>query len=130
MAFYLSMGVSMAVEDAEALTECLALVQKGYTTLDQAISIFETVRKPRAEAVKAASLHAGKILQLPPGPTRDSRNLALKSDGASIGIVEDERFYETKSSFGIGDKLIRDWCYSYDAVEAVKKEWQRVQTAP
>jgi salicylate hydroxylase len=28
MAFYLSMGVSMAVEDAEALAECLRMVRR------------------------------------------------------------------------------------------------------
>lgn len=130
MAFYLSMGVSMAVEDAEALTECLALVERGSNTLGQAMALFEAVRKPRAEAVKAASLHAGNILQLPPGRTRDFRDMALESDGATIGNVEDEHFYETKPAFGISDKQIRDWCYSYDAVEAVKEEWQRTQRAP
>lgn len=119
----------MAVEDAEALTECLTLVQKGDTTLEQAMAIFETVRKPRAEAVKAASLHAGNILQLPLGPSRDTRNLALASDGTSIGPTEDEHFYKNKPSYGIADKQIRDWCYSYDAVEAVKQEWQRRRSA-
>jgi salicylate hydroxylase len=114
------MGVSMAVEDAEALTECLGLV---------AMAIFEAVRKPRAEAVKRASLHAGNILQLPPGPARNSRDQALATDGAYSGFMEDGRFYEKKSSYGIGDKQIRDWCYSYDAVEAVRKEWQRCQRA-
>lgn len=129
MAFYLSMGVSLAVEDAESLTACLALVEKSDATLHQAMSIFEAVRKPRAEAVKAASLHAGNTLQMSPGPGQDVRNLALASDGASIGIVKDERFFETKQSYGIADKQIRDWCYSYDAVEAVNQEWHRLGRA-
>lgn len=125
MAFYLSMGVSLAVEDAESLTACLALMHKSDIPLQQAMSIFEAVRKPRAEAVSAASLHAGNTLQLSPGIGQDVRNLALASDGASIGIVEDEQFYKNKQSYGIADKQIRDWCYSYDAVAAVEKEWQK-----
>lgn len=125
MAFYLSMGVSLAVDDAECLTACLALMNKSDTTLQQAMSIFESVRKPRAEAVSAASLHAGNTLQLSPGTGQDVRNLALASDGASIGILEDEEFYKHKQSYGIADKQIRDWCYSYDAVAAVEQEWQK-----
>lgn len=125
MAFYLSMGVSSAVEDADVLTACLALMDKSDTTLQQAMCIFEKVQKPRAEAVSAASLHAGNTLQLSPGAGQDVRNRALASDGASIGIVEDEQFYKHKQSYGIADKQIRDWCYSYDAEAAVEQEWQK-----
>ncbi|QDS75985.1 hypothetical protein FKW77_004279 [Venturia effusa] len=127
MAFYLSMGVSLAVEDAESLTACLELMDGRNTNLQQAMSIFEAVRKPRAEAVSAASLHAGYILQLSPGTAQDIRNSALASDGASIGLLKDEHFYKHKMSYGIADKQIRDWCYSYDVVAAVEKEWQRSQ---
>ncbi|KAE9984213.1 hypothetical protein BLS_002806 [Venturia inaequalis] len=125
MAFYLSMGVSSAVEDADVLTACLALMEKSDTTLQQAMCIFENVQKPRAEAVSAASLHAGNTLQLSPGAGQDVCNLALASDGASIGTVEDEQFYKHKQSYGIADKQIRDWCYSYDAEAAVEQEWQK-----
>jgi salicylate hydroxylase len=118
----------MAVEDAEVLTTCLVLVQKKETTLARAMALFEAVRMPRAEAIKDASLHAGHVLQLPPGPDRDVRDLALASDGASLGVVEDEHFYKKKYSYGIGDKQIRDWSYSYDAVKAVEQEWQRIRS--
>ncbi|TID18295.1 FAD/NAD(P)-binding domain-containing protein [Venturia nashicola] len=125
MAFYLSMGVSLAVEDADVLTACLELMKKSGITQQEAMCIFEAVRKPRAEAVSAASLHAGNTLQLPRGTDQDVRDLALASDGASIDVQEDEQFYKHKKSFGIADKQIRDWCYSYDAVAAVEQEWQK-----
>ena len=123
MAFYLSMGVSMAVEDAEALTECISLREKTTASLEQAMSIFEKVRKSRAEAVRDASLHAGNILQLPKGPEQEARDCALKDDGASAGTVDGDDFYVTRTSYGIADERIRDWCYGYDVESRVHDEW-------
>jgi salicylate hydroxylase len=123
MAFYLSMGVSMAVEDAEALTECISLQQKTDRSLEQAMAVFEKVRKERAEAVKDASLHAGNILQLPQGLEQEVRDRSLKDDGSSVRTLEGNDFYATRTSYGIADQKIRDWCYGYDVIEKVRAEW-------
>ncbi|KAF2628331.1 FAD/NAD(P)-binding domain-containing protein, partial [Macroventuria anomochaeta] len=72
MAFYLSMGVSLAIEDAAALATALDLHTsnpKGLS-LAKAMRLFEKVRKPRAERIRDASLHAGAMLHLPPGSER------------------------------------------------------------
>ncbi|EHK15690.1 uncharacterized protein TRIVIDRAFT_126766, partial [Trichoderma virens Gv29-8] len=73
MAFFMSMGVSIAVEDAAALATALDLACPSGTnsnhsdkqraaaepSLKHALHVFESVRKPRVEAVQEASLHAG-----------------------------------------------------------------------
>lgn len=123
MAFFLSMGVSMAVEDAEALAECISLREKTNSTLEHAMNVFERVRKSRAEAIRDASLHAGNILQLPKGPEQEIRDAALKDDGLSAGFVEGDDFFLTRTSYGIADGKIRDWCYGYDVVDRAHKEW-------
>ena len=126
MAFYLSMGVSMAVEDAEALTECLALREKRNAGLGYAMKVLERVRKGRAEAVRNASLHAGNILQLSKGPEQELRDQALKDDGLSAESANDADFYVKRTSYGIADQKIRDWCYGYDVVERVHQKWDEI----
>jgi len=123
MAFYLSMGVSMAVEDAETLTECISLMHTRGGGLSHAMSVFEKVRKQRAEAVRDASLHAGNMLHLPKGGQRDARDRALAVDGLIGDTGEQESFFLEKVSYGIGDQNIRDWCYGYDIEREVHTSW-------
>jgi len=125
MPFYLSMGVSMAVEDAETLAECIALKKLTTSSLEKAMAVFEGVRKPRAEAVRDASLHAGDVLQMRKGPEREVRDRAIRDDGVAVGVEEEEGddFYVTRTSYGIADRKIRDWCYGYNVAEEVLKQW-------
>jgi salicylate hydroxylase len=125
MAFYMSMGVSLAVEDAAALTECIYLQSQGNVGLDRAMAVFETVRKTRCKDVQDASLHAGNVLHLPPGPAQVARDAAMQNDGLSAEVNKKERFYAEGTSYGIADRKIRDWGYAYDVIEAVREEWNK-----
>jgi salicylate hydroxylase len=126
MAFYLSMGVSMAVEDAEALTTCLSLRERNNASPAQAMNVFETVRKARAEAVRDASLHAGNVLQLLRGPEQEHRDRALREDGLNVLSEDVDDFWLSRTSYGIADRKIRDWCYGYDVKARVYEEWERL----
>jgi salicylate hydroxylase len=126
MAFYLSMGVSMAVEDAETLAHCLALKGAGGASLKMAMDVFERVRKGRAERVRDASKHAGNVLQIV-GGEREERDRGIRDDGVEIGVrdgeSEEDEFWKSGCRYGIADQRIREWCYGYDVVEEVGKEW-------
>ncbi|KAF2729734.1 FAD/NAD(P)-binding domain-containing protein [Polyplosphaeria fusca] len=89
MAFYLSMGVSLAVEDATALASALEqhTSDADSITLSTAVKKFEEARKPRVELIRDASLHAGTMLHLPPGRDRVVRDEAALKDGF-IPMVE------------------------------------------
>jgi salicylate hydroxylase len=126
MTFHLSMGVSMAVEDAAALTECLALMESKKARLRTAMKIFETVRMERCVRVRDASLHAGNVLELPPGKEREERNRALR--GEQVGGVL-KRFWAEGTKYGIADPQIQNWCYAYDVVKEVREEWNRVDAS-
>ncbi|KAH6721740.1 putative monooxygenase [Leptodontidium sp. 2 PMI_412] len=125
MAFYLSMGVSLAVEDAETLTECVALMESRGGGLAHAMGVFERVRKRRSEAVRDASLHAGNMLHVKEGEGKDARDRALACEGVVEGGSKGERFYVEKLSYGIADQEIRDWSYGYDVRKEVGDEWQK-----
>jgi salicylate hydroxylase len=115
MAFYLSMGVSLAIEDATALAMSLDMHvdEPAEVSLARAIGLFEKVRKSRAEKIRDASLHAGAILHLPPGYQRDLRDRSATNDS----VIDEARNGDALLnwvSYGITDKTIRDECYGYD----------------
>lgn len=140
MAFYLSMGVSLAVEDAVSLTTALEVACPAsaipiddksktlrtpeavdYTKFQRALKTFETVRKRRAEAVQQASLRAGDAMLVPEGKQRDvlyelfgniNKGEGLSSQEAK---VMKERM-QSRLFEGIFNKTTTDWCYGYDAV--------------
>ena len=105
MAFYLSMGISLAIEDATALATALELhtSSPGTTPLAEALSLFEKVRNPRTEKIRDASLHAGAMLHLPPGRERDLQDKSAKNDHAVIESGEGDPLLNW-ISYGITDK--------------------------
>lgn len=123
MAFYLSMGVSLAVEDAETLIECISFMQARGGSLEHAMEVFEKVRKRRVEAVRDASLHAGNMLHLRKGKEQEERNRAMRNDGVGEQRAEEKEFYVKKMSYGIADQEIRDWSYGYDVAKEVEAAW-------
>lgn len=130
MAFYLSMGVSLAVEDAAALVSAVELHISSPSTVPiaTAVQLFEKVRKPRAEAIRDASLHAGVMLHLPPGPDRDARDKAARNDGVQEEVLRKGDCLTDWISYGITDKTIRDWCYGYDVAEDIVTEGRKLGT--
>jgi len=117
MAFYLSMGVSLAIEDATALVTALDMHMSGQSelSLKDAVRLFQDVRKPRAEKIRDASLHAGAMLHLPPGADRALRDTSAKNDGAVTEAQMGDPLLNW-ISYGITDKWIRQECYGYDVV--------------
>ncbi|KAF3009744.1 hypothetical protein E8E13_009346 [Curvularia kusanoi] len=131
MAFYLSMGVSLAIEDASALFTALDLHVSSpeKVSLLQAMSLFQKVRKPRAEKIRDASLHAGAMLHLPPGAERSLRDESAMNDGATEGAQKGDKLLEWVS-YGITDKHIRQECYGYDVISAVRQHAEEAGYAP
>lgn len=125
MAFYLSMGVSLAIEDATALATALNLHTSNTDRLPltEAIRLFEKVSKPRAERIRDASLHAGAMLHLPPGVKRDLRDESARNDGAVTESRVGDALLDWVS-YGITDKMIREDCYGYDVVTEMREKAQ------
>ncbi|KAL7936252.1 hypothetical protein V8C35DRAFT_321145 [Trichoderma chlorosporum] len=150
MAFYMSMGVSIAVEDAAALTAVLDLACPSDTNLNlsdkpnvaaeaklkHALHAFEVVRKPRVEAVQEASLHGGdsshtshdmerNVLYESLAQAHEEVVWPLESDAMRGKFVKrSKRSGQRLGPGGITDKGTRDWCYAYDAVGAVEEYYK------
>jgi salicylate hydroxylase len=70
---YLAQGRAMAVEDGATLAECLARAE----TVDQILMVLrahETIRKPGAEKVKAASEQSGVEKHYPDAEQQEKRD--------------------------------------------------------
>jgi salicylate hydroxylase len=154
MAFFMSMGVSIAVEDAAALATALDLACPSGTNsnhsdkqraaaepnLKHALHVFESVRKPRVEAVQEASLHAGDSSHTSHDAERNVIHEALvHSQDEEVwplegDVMRSEFIRKSKRSGqrlgpgGIIDRGTRDWCYSYDAVGSIE-EYYKSSTA-
>lgn len=145
MAFYMSMGVSLAVEDATALATALNFVEAkanskargsaptlascaGKEILRKVMHEFQKVRKRRVLAVQRASLYAGDTLHVEDGDKRVALYEALRqSDRAFLQPPMDPSHIvehtiqivpggpERCGLGGISDKAARDWCYDFDA---------------
>lgn len=147
MAFWLSMGVSMATEDGVALAEALELAFLGDNSrsdddddigtqcwsdmekqqrLKMAMRVYEQVRKPRAEKVAAASLHAGSVLHMPKCLARLGRDESLKHS-SELWAPTDGDMNAQEYTYGIAYKSTRDSCYGHDVRDSVRSEWTRFQ---
>ncbi|KAJ7657289.1 hypothetical protein DFH06DRAFT_1473272 [Mycena polygramma] len=106
-------NASIAVEDGFALGRIFSYV----TTRDQIpylLSGYREVRQGRSTATELSELRAIKVITLPPGPARDSRNAALAiAHGADD--MSDEHFAAAWE-----DYIIQ---FNYDAQEAVDEWW-------
>lgn len=136
MAFYLSMGVSLAVEDAVSLATVLNLALSDSCTtpensqLKAALSVFEEIRKRRATAVQKASLRGGDSYHIPEGKERDTLYKVMSHPNdileVSVEHLEDGVDIYDDISCAVGgmmNRKTRDWCYGYDAIGEVTTLW-------
>lgn len=123
MAFYLSMGVSLAIEDATALATALDLYTSNTSlgSMKKAIESFQKLRKPRAEKMRDASLHAGAMLHLSSGAEQVLRNKSAMNDAAITEARTGDKLLDW-TSYGITDKDIRQECYGHDVVAEMRKQ--------
>jgi salicylate hydroxylase len=79
-------GAAMATEDAATLSECLSRATSS-AEIPLAMKAYESIRKPRAEKLKAASEFSGKEKHYPDGEKQKKRDeLMLKGSSVQVAI--------------------------------------------
>lgn len=102
----------MAVEDAAGLAEAISMIGSK-SQLQIALNVFETIRVKRANQMQEASLINGKLWHFADGPEQEARDIAMRPE------VEGLHFDESPNQWS--DPVTQDWCYGYDAEEAMAK---------
>lgn len=100
----------MAVEDAAALAEAISMIGSK-NELQTALHAFQTVRVKRANQMQEASLRNGTVWHFADGPEQEARDAGMRP--------EVERLPFDKSPNQWSDPAMQDWCYNYDAEEAM-----------
>ena len=74
---YVAQGAANAIEDAAVLTVALSLICST-DEIRSALSVYETIRKARGEAIQASACSTQKALHLPDGPEQEERDRKIK----------------------------------------------------
>ena len=111
---YLAQGAAMAVEDAVAMTECLA---RASTVADipRMMKLFELIRKNRCERISDGARNSGEIWHLPDGPEQRERDSRIKSGSKTKVQSSDGENPNTWS-----DRKFQPWMFGFNAYEDVK----------
>ncbi|KAJ5218109.1 monooxygenase [Penicillium cinerascens] len=111
---YLSMGVSMAVEDAAALSKALSYATDKQN-LKPFLQLVEKTRTSRTRQVQKASLVNGQVLHMCDGPQQEARDAEMRPsvEGKSLD----------RSPYGINDRATQAWCYGYDVERDIEMTW-------
>ncbi|KAM0744074.1 hypothetical protein ACQRIT_001388 [Beauveria bassiana] len=136
MSFYLSMGVSLAVEDAASLAAVLDLAcpptppppsppppatTTDHDKLQKALRVFEHARKERVHIVQDASLHGGHVLHEEDPAAREMVYAALRADGLQDEGMPEATLATESPTYGLADQRVRDWCFAYDPAKYIKE---------
>ncbi|KAM3470351.1 hypothetical protein MY5147_006452 [Beauveria neobassiana] len=138
MSFYLSMGVSLAVEDAASLAAVLDLActpppppsppspattttTTDHDKLQKALRVFEHARKERVHIVQDASLHGGHVLHEEDPAAREMVYAALRADGLQDEGMPEATLATESPTYGLADQRVRDWCFAYDPAKYIRE---------
>ncbi|KAI1628978.1 salicylate hydroxylase [Exophiala viscosa] len=115
---YLAQGAAQAVEDAAVLAHLFEKVEHAHQVPDL-LTIYETIRKPRATAVVAGSSYAGqKIYHLHDGPRQKERDRQMLA-------FQDKPFEGYQNRWR--DPVFQKFLFSYDAQKVVDDAWKVYQ---
>ncbi|KAH8691278.1 monooxygenase [Talaromyces proteolyticus] len=106
---YVAQGAASAIEDAASLAECLKSVPAVHS-LRISLTVYESLRKPRAYSMRDAGRKNQVYFHLPDGPEQEKRDSELESGDES-----------KKTPNQLNDEKILDMMYAYDVIEETRK---------
>ena len=109
MVNHMAQGAATAMEDSAFLGKCIEEVVKGRIRLDEAITIYEKERMPKAYMKQQVSFVNGAIWHLPDGPEQIARDSAMTPELGGKYYVRSSNLY--------GDPQTVLEVYGYDAEE-------------
>ncbi|KAJ5802133.1 uncharacterized protein N7503_004583 [Penicillium pulvis] len=126
IAFYMSMGVSLAVEDAVSLSVALGHPREtktGQAGLKHALGVFEDVRKRRAERVQKVSLRAGDSYHVPDGKEREAMYKLMAKPNYFAEPNMDDPSEAEDGIGGLANRWTRGWCFTFSAYGSVDRRF-------
>ncbi|KAJ5104580.1 hypothetical protein NUU61_001927 [Penicillium alfredii] len=112
---YLAQGAALAVEDAATLSVLFGSM-KDKSQIPDILTVFETIRKPRAVEMNCRVGMARDIWSMPDGALQRERDRQLRE-------------YEPYDGYPnvLADPALTEWAFGYDAFEEARKAWDKFQ---
>lgn len=110
---YLASGAAMAVEDGAFLGSLFSRLT-SVSQIPDILTIFETIRKPRATRVVKGSSHYRQIFHMHDGARQEERDRQL--------VENDEEPFEGYPNKW-RDPVFQEWLWGYDVEREVEKAW-------
>jgi salicylate hydroxylase len=114
-------GAAQGIEDAAVLGECLSRA----TSIDEVpsfVKAYETIRKPRAERVKAISLGNSKVYAYPDGPEQEARDkLYGQSLNAPKNAEKRQAIPMADSTAAYATPEFSMWLFGYDVANDIRR---------
>lgn len=109
---YVAQGAAQAIEDAAVLATCL----KHIRDIPHALSVYESLRKPRAEFIQGCAEDMRRVLHLVDGPDQEERDRIMRA----------ERVDGWKHPDLWADPEFQDIVWGCDVVEAAEKRCRAI----
>ncbi|KAL9129563.1 MAG: hypothetical protein Q9217_002019 [Psora testacea] len=102
---YVAQGAAQAIEDAAVLTVTLSLADDVPT----ALSVYETVRKLRGEAIQKSAATTRQALHLPDGTEQRKRDEAIRRTGPSPDLWADRDWQDFMWGVDVMKETLQGW---------------------
>lgn len=114
-------GAAQTIEDAAVLGECLSRARSA-VDIPSFVKAYETIRKPRAERVKAISLGNSKEYAYPDGPEQEARDKLYGQSLTAPKNGEKRQGVPTAdSTAAFATQEFSMWLFGYDVANDVRR---------
>jgi salicylate hydroxylase len=118
----------MGLEDAACLVECINAA-KSRENVAHALQIYENVRRPRVEAIAAASKQNFSIFTMPDGPEQQARDQRMREMERKAKEAAQQPVPEVNlkgSDVPEPDPAFELWVLRYDVIKEAREVLQAV----
>ncbi|KAF3274273.1 hypothetical protein TWF970_008024 [Orbilia oligospora] len=121
---YVAQGAANAIEDAGVLTVALSLIQSA-DKIEDALKVYETIRKERGEAIQASARDTQRILHLKDGKEQEERDRRIRESTIAA------RGGEKKGNPDLwADLRWQEFMWGVDVMKDVVERWSELTTGP
>ncbi|KAF3924558.1 hypothetical protein ABW21_db0208642 [Orbilia brochopaga] len=124
---YVAQGAANAIEDAAVLTVALGLID-SLENIDNALQVYQSVRKARGEAIQASARETQRVLHLPDGREQEERDKKIR-DSTEAATKKEIGAGEKRNPDLWSDQQWQDYMWGVDVMKDTLEKWNEIAPA-
>ncbi|KAI1819659.1 FAD binding domain-containing protein [Xylaria intraflava] len=109
---YLGQGAAAGIESVATLAHLLGKA-RGQGEVNEALGIYQRLRKERTGHVIRATLRTGEIWQMPDGPLQEERDRQFLHETPTVGYPNP-----------LADPFFQEWLWGFDSTKTANEAWE------